>query len=136
MSTKILKPDRIRKIKGSFAPFEHRFLRQGFFECLSDKERILYFFLGLVSDRNGISWYGYDKICSILGWIIDEYIEARNGLINKDLIAFDGYVFQVLDLPENPVVHEKSVLKTEEDMEKHDPATIHNLICMSLGTQE
>jgi hypothetical protein len=31
---------------------------------------------------------------------IEDYIEARNSLISKDLIAFDGTVFQVLELPE------------------------------------
>jgi hypothetical protein len=30
---------------------------------------------------------------------LDQYIKARNGLIEKDLIAFDGTVFQVLELP-------------------------------------
>jgi hypothetical protein len=30
---------------------------------------------------------------------LDQYIEARNGLIAKDLIAFDGTIFQVLSLP-------------------------------------
>jgi hypothetical protein len=33
---------------------------------------------------------------------LDEYLEARDGLLNKDLIAFDGTLFQVLDLPESP----------------------------------
>jgi len=30
---------------------------------------------------------------------LDQYVEARNGLIAKDLIAFDGTLFQVLCLP-------------------------------------
>jgi hypothetical protein len=34
---------------------------------------------------------------------LDQYIKARNGLIDKDLIAFDGTVFQVLELPATPV---------------------------------
>ena len=32
---------------------------------------------------------------------LDQYINARNGLMDKDLIAFDGTLFQVLDLPQN-----------------------------------
>ena len=31
---------------------------------------------------------------------LDQYVEARCVLIKKDLIAFDGTVFQVLSLPE------------------------------------
>jgi len=30
-------------------------------------------------------------------------MEAREGLIEKDLIAFDGTIFQVLDLPLTPL---------------------------------
>ena len=133
MSKKILDPNRIKKIRGSFATFEHRFLRDGYFESLNIKERDLYFFLGLAADRNGVSWYGYDKICGIMECLLDEYIDARNGLIDKQLIAFDGYMFQVLDLPEKPVSEQRRILKTDKEMEKHDPATISNMIGMALG---
>jgi hypothetical protein len=33
---------------------------------------------------------------------LDQYIEARDALIRKDLIGFDGTLFQVLCLPEKP----------------------------------
>ena len=128
MKKKVLQPDRIRKINGSFAFIEHRFLRDGFFESLTPNELLLYLFLTLVSNQNGISWYPYDKICAILKWILDEYLDARNGLISKDLIAFDGHVFQVLDLPDQPLDKEINLLKTDPDFEQNDPATIRNLI--------
>ena len=66
-------------------------------------EILLYLFLVLVSDRYGLSFYSYDAICSFLQISPDEYIEARDRLIRKDLIAFDGTLFQVLDLPKQPV---------------------------------
>jgi hypothetical protein len=66
----------------------------------------LYLFLIVVCDRNGLSYYGYDAICSLLHLSLDQYLEARNGLIKKDLIAFDGTVFQVLDLPSQPLFRE------------------------------
>lgn len=96
-------PERVRKIQGSFAFIEHRFLRNGFWESLGHHELLLYIFLVLVSDRNGLSYYYYDKICNILKMTVDEYIDARNTLIKKDLIGFDGRLFQVLSLPEHPV---------------------------------
>jgi hypothetical protein len=71
----------------------------------------------------------------ILKWILDEYVDARNGLIFKNLIAFDGHVFQVLDLPDQPLDQEIKLLKTEQDFEKNDPATIQNLISMSWGSR-
>ena len=52
---KPLEPHRIRKIAGSFAFIEHRFLRQGFWSSLSHHELLLYLFLVIVADRNGLS---------------------------------------------------------------------------------
>jgi len=131
MKKKVLDPDRIRKINGSFAFIEHRFLRDGFFESLTPNELLLYLFLTLVANKDGISWYPYDKICGILKWILDEYLDARNGLICKNLIAFDGHVFQVLNLPDQPRNQEIKLLETQQDFAKNDPATIRNLISMS-----
>ena len=104
VSKKVLNPDRLRRIEGGFSFIPHRFLTDGFLDSLSQIEILLYFFLCLVSDRYGLSFYAYDAICSLLGLSVDEYIEARDGLIGKDLIAFDGTLFQVLDLPSKPVL--------------------------------
>jgi hypothetical protein len=92
----------VRRIQGSFAFIEHRFLRDGFLSALTHREAVLYLFLALVADKDGISYYSYDKICSILHISLDEYIEARDALIGKDLLAFDGTLFQVLSLPDEP----------------------------------
>jgi hypothetical protein len=97
---RILIPERLRSIKGGFGFIPHRFLTDGFCAYLEREELLLYFLLVLVSDRHGLSFYGYDAICSLLKISLEEYIEARTGLIEKDLIAFDGRVFQVLELPE------------------------------------
>jgi hypothetical protein len=96
---KVLRPDRVRKINGGFSFIPHRFLTDGFLSVLSQKELLLYFFLVLVSDRYGLSFYSDDAICSLLGISVEEYRMARSGLIKRDLIAFDGTLFQVLDLP-------------------------------------
>ena len=129
----ILCPDRVRKIRGSFAFIEHRFLRDGFFASLNHHELFLYLFLLIVGDRNGMSFYSYDKICTLLRVCVDEYVLARDSLIEKDLIAFDGKFFQVLSLPQKVINSSCSPLKTREEMEKHDPATIRQLIVHSLG---
>ncbi|MEE9420700.1 MAG: hypothetical protein V3W43_14560 [Desulfatiglandaceae bacterium] len=47
---------RVRKINGSFAFIEHRFLQSGFWEALSHHELLLYIFLILVADRQGLSY--------------------------------------------------------------------------------
>jgi hypothetical protein len=119
---------RVRKINGSFAFIEHRFLGDGFFASLNQHELLLYVFLVLVADRNGLSYYSYDKICTLLRLSVDEYILARNSLIDKDLIAFDGYLFQVLSLPPKLVFDQLKPLTSDEDMHTHDPAVIRRLL--------
>lgn len=97
-------PGRVRRIAGqSFAFVPHRFLRDGFLASLSHGERSLYLFLLLAADRAGLSFYAYDTICSLLQMTLEDYVQARNGLIHKDLIAFDGTRFQVLSLPDTLV---------------------------------
>ena len=131
---RVLKPERIRQITGTFAFIEHRFLQDGFWGTLGRNELLLYFFLVLTSDRNGISFYGYDKICTMLGLHVDEYILARDTLINKDLLAFDGTFFQILSLPDKPLQTTR-LLENTDDMARHDPATVAQIINNSLGRQ-
>ena len=105
---KLLAADRVRKIDGGFSFIPHRFLADGFFAALSPHELLLYFLLVLAGDRNGVSFYSYDKICTLLQMTVDRYIMARDSLIDKDLLAFDGTLFQVLQLPDKPVLERKS----------------------------
>jgi hypothetical protein len=126
-------PERVRKITGSFAFIEHRFLRDGFWSSLSQHELLLYVFFVVVADRNGLSYYSFDKICSLLQCALDDYLVARNALIHKDLIAFDGHVFQVLALPPKPVLTPQRPLHNTQHMAHADPATIRQIIRHSLG---
>jgi hypothetical protein len=95
----ILNDQRIRRIDGGFSFIPHRFLTDGFLSALNPHQLLLYFFLVLAGDRYGLSFYSYDSICSLLQMSMDQYLQARNALIQKDLIDFDGTIFQVLDLP-------------------------------------
>ena len=126
------RPDRVRRIDRGFAVIPNRFLHGGFFASLGHVERSLYFFLVIAGDRDGVSFYGHDRICATLEISLDDYIDARNGLIAKDLVAFDGARFQVLSLPSAPVLPARPPLVTEEDFEEHDPATVCRMIRASL----
>ena len=128
IAKKPLEPERVRKISGSFAFIPHRFLRDGFWASLNHHQLLLYLFLIIVADRNGLSYYSYDKICTLLRISVDEYLVARNALIDKDLIAFDGHLFQVLSLLQQPLAPGRAALKDPIDMQTHDPATVHQLI--------
>lgn len=128
-------PERVRAIGGrGFSYIPNRFLQDGFLASLQPDELLLYFFLVAASDRCGMSFYHYDSLCSLLRMSLEKYMAARNGLTEKDLIAFDGTRFQVLSLPAHPL-HSKP-LKAPEDFEKNDGATIHTMIECSLESRE
>ena len=126
-------PERVRTITGSFAFLEHRFLRDGFWNSLSQQELVLYVFFVLVADRNGLSYYSFDKICSLLRCSLDDYLMARNALIHKDLIAVDGHRFRVRSLSPQPVLEPARPLHSAQHMVQADPATIRQIIRNSLG---
>ena len=99
---RVLNDERIRGIDSGFSFIPHRFLAEGFLAALDQHQLLLYFFLVLASDRYGLSYYAYDSICTATRLTVEQYIDARNSLIKKDLIAFDGTLFQVLQLPLKP----------------------------------
>lgn len=99
ISKESIRPDHIRRIEGSFNWIDHRIISDGFLSSMTKHEILLYFFLVLVGDKNGISFYGYDKICNILKIVPDEFVNAWKNLVNKSLIAYEDGRFQVLQLP-------------------------------------
>lgn len=127
-----IRPDRVRRINGqSFAFLPHRFLREGFLCSLTSTELRLYLFLVLAADRNGLSFYSFDRICAVLEVDLDDFLNARNGLIDKDLLAFDGTRFQVLSLPNRPR-HTPVRELCPTNFEDNDPATVRQQIRQSL----
>jgi hypothetical protein len=92
--------DRIRSIRGSFGWVDHRFLREGFDQGLTRLEKLLYFILVAVSNRDGVSFYSDERLAEILDIRhAHELGGARAELIDRDLIAFEQGIYQVLDLP-------------------------------------
>ena len=125
---KVLNPQRVRQITGGFSFIPHRFVFDGFLAALGQKELLLYLFLVVVSDRNGLSFYSYDSICTLLELNLDEYIASRDSLIKKDLLAFDGTLFQVLELPQKPL----QVPTPSRRSENENPVPIARVIQQSL----
>jgi hypothetical protein len=136
IAKQVLKPERLRQIEGSFSFIPHSFLLKGFFASLSPAELLVYFLLVLVGDRQGLSYYSQDKLCSLLKMSLDDFITARNELIKKDLLSFNGFMFQVLSLPEKPVVKVTQALESMADFVEHDPFTIRQLIGRELTESE
>lgn len=133
---KVILSDRVRKIDGGFSFIPHTFLTRQFFTSLNQHELLLYFLLVLVGDRQGLSYYSQDKLCIMLRMSLEELMMARNSLIQKSLIAFDGFMFQVLSLPENPVLSVPKPLTNPEDFELNDPLTVRRLMHQSLSKEK
>jgi hypothetical protein len=129
-------PDRVRKIDGGFSFIPHAFVTHWFFTSLTQHELLFYFLLVLVGDRQGLSYYSQDRLCTMLRMSLDDFITARNGLIEKSLIAFDGFMFQVLSLPDKPLTSDPKPLRASEDFETKDPLTIRQIIGQSMGGKD
>ena len=101
---RVLHPERLRKIEGSFSWIDHRFITGGFLRDLSTLEILLYLFLVSVSDRNGLSFYHDDRMASLLKIDLPALGQAREGLVLRSLLAYEAPLYQVLSLPPQPVI--------------------------------
>ena len=119
---RLLCPDRIRKIEGSFSWIDHHFVTGGFLPDLSMIEILLYLFLVTVSDRNGLSFYHDDRIASLLKIDLPALGRAREGLVRRSLIAYDCPLYQVLSLPPKPIPLPS---KQERDKQEQEAAHYH-----------
>jgi hypothetical protein len=94
-------PDRRRNIRQcTFGWIDHDFLHRGFLGRLAQEELLLYYFLITVADRNGVSFYDYERICQLLKMEVDDYVRARNRSWSS-LIAYHDGIFQVLARPKS-----------------------------------
>ena len=119
----IPQPKNIRNIKGSFAWIDHRLVRNGFTEVMTHQDMVLYLFLVLVADKNGVSFYRKEKICQAVSLDYNQFEIAKDRLINMKLVAFEGYsvlspngYYQVLPIETNaPDYHKQITQKLTEN---------------------
>ena len=90
-TARIPQPSRVRKIENSFAWIDHRLLRSGYLQVMTQQDQSLYLFLVLAADRHGVSFYRNEKIADVLGLDAPEFDVARDRLIDMQLIAFEPY---------------------------------------------
>jgi hypothetical protein len=111
MRPRPLRPDRLRTLERPFGWIPFRILTTGTLQRLSRNGKLLYFFLCLVADAHGISFYGLVRLRQLLALSLPELAHAREELCQSDLLGFDGRVYQLLSLareapaPEPPRWH-------------------------------
>jgi len=93
-------PARVRVLPRHFAWVDHR-LRDRL-AALTLAEIALLFFLHLVADRTGSSFWAESTIAKKLGLKEGDVIEARYGLLSKGLIAYRYPLWQVVNLEDRP----------------------------------
>jgi hypothetical protein len=96
---RILVPERLRRPPATgWSWVDRRFLReQG--DYLSREAMLLYLFLAAVADRHGLSFYSDSALTSRLRMSQPALEGAREELLNRDLIAHQLPLVQVLSLP-------------------------------------
>jgi hypothetical protein len=77
---------------------DRRFLREHG-DYLSREAILLYLFLSAVADRQGLSFYSDHTLCSRLQLSPQALQQARQELLDRDLIAHQLPLVQVLSLP-------------------------------------
>jgi hypothetical protein len=92
------RPDRLRRIPPSFSWVDHRLVRQNRLRECDPTTWALYLFLVTVADEQGLSYYSEASLCRFLRVDFTVLSEARQQLIQNDLVAYKKPLYQVLDL--------------------------------------
>jgi hypothetical protein len=96
---RILVPQRLRRPPATgWFWIDRRFLREHG-DYLSPDALLLYFFLAAVADRHGLSFYSDRAIACRLRLSPQALQQARQELLERDLIAHQLPLVQVLSLP-------------------------------------
>ena len=77
---------------------DRRIVLDGHLTPMSRTETLVYFFLCVVADRHGMSWYSPRSMARLLKEPPDQISEALTRLDRRNLIAIAGRLIQVLDL--------------------------------------
>jgi hypothetical protein len=100
---RILVADRVRRPPATgWSWVDRRFLREHG-DHLSREALLLYLFLAAVADRHGLSFYSDHTLTSRLRLAPQVLEKARQELLDRDLIAYQLPLVQVLALPASGV---------------------------------
>ena len=96
---KPLVPERVRTVEQPFGWVPFRLLTSGILKALSPEATLLYFFLSLVADKKGLSYWGDKHMAQQIGLPASLLEQACQELLDRDLVAHTGMLYQVLSLP-------------------------------------
>lgn len=127
-------PHRLRHLERPFGWMPLRLITSGNFGTLSKTAKIVYTFLCIVSDREGMSCYSENRMMLLLQLEESEVIGAKEELVNKALITCEQKWIQVLSLPRKEEHKEASAERSQtkkplsrKEAQKHIQAIISKL---------
>jgi hypothetical protein len=95
---RVLVPDRLRRPPATgWSWVDRRFVREHM-AYLSREATLLYFILCTVADKHGMSFYADGTLAVMLRVPLSAFIQARDELLARDLIAHEMRFTQVLSL--------------------------------------
>ena len=95
----VLRPERLRQVPEQFSWVDQGLVQRHFIDRCEAHAAALYLFLLIVSDAQGLSYYGASTLALRLHLSTEELGVARAQLIELDLIAYQAPLYQVLALP-------------------------------------
>lgn len=116
INKRLLCPQRLRRVPEHFSWLDHRLVRDHHLRDLSPNAMALYLFLVVVSDAQGLSYYGDKALTSSCGLSLEGLESGRCQLVSRGLIAYQQPLYQVLDLA--PVVAPKGCVSIAQLFEQ------------------
>lgn len=99
MHKQILVADRVRRLpSGDWSWIDRRFIRE-YSSKLGGDAVFLYLFLAAVGDKHGLSYYSDNALALRLRTTERAIVQAREDLLEFDLVAYRAPLVQVLSLP-------------------------------------
>jgi hypothetical protein len=99
---RVLCPQRLRQIPRQFSWLDQRLVTDRYIDRCSVQSLALYLFLLSVADAKGLSYYSDSSVIARLSLSTRALHEAREQLIQVQLIAYHAPIYQVLALERNP----------------------------------
>ena len=102
MKTRVLNPERLRKVPAQFSWIDHRLVQENYFVRCEHSAWALYLFLTSVGDVQGLSYYSDASLMRRLNLDALRLSASRQQLIQAGLIAYEKPLYQVLSLEPAP----------------------------------
>lgn len=92
----MLRPERLRQVPEQFSWVDQALVQRHLIDRCDARAAALYLFLVTVADAQGLSYYGACSLTQRLHLSHEELGNARQQLIDLDLLAYQAPLYQVL----------------------------------------